>query len=74
LRLGDRKLRDLANLWSYQLIITYKTSKISIMMAFWWRHHITSPKWRHKNFPFSSPPPSLAKSWLRPWMQVIKVV
>jgi len=35
------------------------------MTLFWWRHQITSPKLRHQNFPFSSPPP-LSKSWLRP--------
>jgi len=53
---GDPKLRDLANLWSYKLIMTLKTSRISIMTSFWWRHQITPLKWRHKIFPFSSSP------------------
>jgi len=33
LRLGYSKLRDLANLWSYKLILTNKTSRIAIMTS-----------------------------------------
>jgi len=42
-------------------LLRNKTTKISIMMPFWWRHQITSPKIVSKmtsqKFPFSSPPP-----------------
>jgi len=40
------------------------------MTSFWWRHQITSAKLRHQNDVtkiFIFKPPSLAKSWLRPW-------
>jgi len=41
------------------------------MTSFWLRHHLTSAKLRHQNdvtkiFHFQAP--TLAKSWLRPWL------
>jgi len=58
LRLGDPKLRDLADLWFYRLIMT----------LFWWRHQIRHLKYIIKMtsqiFSIFKPSP-LAKSWLR---------
>jgi len=51
-----------------QLLLN-KTTKISIMTPFWWRHLKYVIKMTSQKFPFSSPSP-LNKSWLRPLIQL----
>jgi len=70
LHIGDPKLRDLANLWSYKL--TRQEYQL-------WRHFGDIIKLYHLKYVIKmtsqkvfifNPPPPLAKSWLRPWLQV----
>jgi len=81
LRFGDPKLRDLAYLWSYELIMTEQDFKnINYDVIFGdvikLRHLKYVIKMTSQQF-FNLSPPPLAKFWLRPWaddaMTLLKV-
>jgi len=65
--IGDLKLRDLAKLWCFKLIMAK-----SNFWTFQWRHHNYVTKIKSQKFSSLAPPNQ--NFWLRQWIKVIVIV